>query len=535
MNDQPDTDDIPRAAVAPRRRWSLPLVWIIPLVAALIGGWVAVKAVLDQGPIITITFKTAEGLEAGQTKLKYKDVHIGVVHEIHLGPEHKSVIVTAELDKSARDLLAEDTRFWIVRARIAGGQVSGLGTLLSGSYISVDPGKSKKRSEHFVGLENQPIVTGDLPGKQYVLRAEELGSLDIGAPVFYRRIQVGSVVAYDLDPNGEGVELKVFVHAPYDKYVNANTRFWNASGIDLELNAEGLNVRTEGLSALVIGGIAFQTAPHVSQDQPPVPASTVFHLHAKRDIALQKSVTEVVPILLVFEDSVRGLAVGANVEFMGVPVGEVSAIGLQYDSIKNNFRSVVDIGFYPERLWEHVRGERPKTPAQRHALMQGLLERGLRAQLRSGNLLTGQLYVALDFFPDAAKVTMNWRQSPLELPTQRGDLQTLQKTIRSIAKRLDKLPLAEIGTELRKTLAQTAKLMEHMNRDVAPQVSATLESVQRAVTHAEQSMLNERAPLQQDTRDAMRELNRAAQSLRALTEYLERHPESLIRGKPEDK
>ena len=266
MNDQPDADDIPQATAAPRRRWSLPLVWIIPLVAALIGGWVAVKAVLEQGPTITITFKTAEGLEAGQTKLKYKDVNIGVVREIHLGPDLKSVVVTAELDKSARDLLAEDTRFWVVRARIAGGQVSGLGTLLSGSYISVDPGKAKKRSERFVGLENQPIVTSDLPGKQYILRAEELGSLDIGAPVFFRRIQVGSVVAYELDPDGQGVELKIFVHAPYDKYVNANTRFWNASGVDVALNTEGLSVRTEGLSALVIGGIAFQTPLHAALD-----------------------------------------------------------------------------------------------------------------------------------------------------------------------------------------------------------------------------------------------------------------------------
>ena len=533
MNDQPDTDDIPQATAAPRRRWSLPLVWIIPLVAALIGGWVAVKAVLEQGPTITITFKTAEGLEAGQTKLKYKDVNIGVVREIHLGPDLKSVVVTAELDKSARDLLAEDTRFWVVRARIAGGQVSGLGTLLSGSYISVDPGKAKKRSERFVGLENQPIVTSDLPGKQYILRAEELGSLDIGAPVFFRRIQVGSVVAYELDPDGQGVELKIFVHAPYDKYVNANTRFWNASGVDVALNTEGLSVRTEGLSALVIGGIAFQTPLHAALDQTPAPASGAFVLHAKRDIALQKPVTEVVDMLLVFEDSLRGLAPGAPMEFMGVPVGEVTALGLQYNSEHMTFRTLVDVSFYPERLWERVHGERP--PREQGAkIMQTLIDRGLRAQLRTGNLLTGQLYVALDYFPDAPKFVLNVGQRPLELPTQHGDLQELQKTVRTIAKRLEKLPLNEIGTELNKTLAQTALLMEQINKDVAPQAHATLESVQQAIDQAERSMLNGQAPLQQGAGEALRELSRAAQSLRALADYLERHPESLIRGKSED-
>lgn len=532
MSETPQNADIPEAATAPKSRWSFSVVWAVPVVAALIGGWVAVKTALDQGPTITIQFKTAEGLEAGQTKIKYKDVQVGVVKTIRVAPDRKSVIVTAELDKDTKDYLVDDTRFWVVRARVSGGQVSGLSTLLSGSYIGVDPGSSSQRREDFVGLEIQPIVTTNLPGKHFVLKAEELGSLDIGAPVFYRRIGVGSVVAYELDPDGEGVDLKIFVHAPYDKYVNSHTRFWNASGIDVALNSDGLHVRTEGLAAVISGGIAFQTPLYAPRKQPAVATASIFRLYATRNEALQRPVTQVQQWVMVFQDSVRGLSPGAPVEFMGVPVGEVSTISLQYDAVNKKFESVADVSFYPERLWERVRGPRPHNPEERLQLMQGLLDRGFRAQLRTGNLVTGQVYIALDIFPDAPKVAVNLMQVPLEVPTVKGDLRQFQDTLRLIAKRLEEVPLAEISKELNKTLTETAQLMATLNKDIAPEIRATLQSVQATVKDVQKSMATEDAPLQQDARETLRELGRAAKALRELAEYLERHPESLIRGKP---
>lgn len=537
MNETPDKDDIPEATVAPKTRRPLAAVWAVPIVAALIGGWIAVKAVLDQGPEITISFRSADGLQPGQTKIKYKDVDIGVVQTIKVAEDRKSVIVTAELDKDAKALLVEDTRFWVVRARISGGQVSGLGTLLSGSYIGMDPGKSKVEKKIFTGLEVQPVVTADLPGKHFILKAEELGSLDIGAPLFYRRIQVGSVVAYELDADGTGVALKAFVHAPYDKYVNQHTRFWNASGIDVALNAEGLHVRTQGLAAVIAGGIAFQTPLYAPQNAASAPADTVFELFDQRDAALKRPITQVQQWVLIFDDGVRGLSPGSPVEFMGVTVGEVSAVSLLHDANKQSFHAMVDVSFYPERLWERVRGPRPQTNEQRAALMQGLLDRGLRAQLRSGNLITGQLYIALDFFPDAAKnkTKIDFSRSPMEVPTVKGDMRQLQDTLRLIAKRLEEVPVAEIGKELNKTLSETSRLMESMNKDIAPEVRATLQSIQETLKGAQSSMLSDDAPLQQDLRETLRDLGEAAKSLRQLADYLERHPESLIRGKAEDK
>src|SRR3982751_4785822 len=203
---EPEILDIPEAAVARKRGWTVSLVWLIPAVALIIGAWLGVKAVLDRGPTITISFKTAEGLEAGKTKIKYKNVDIGEVTAVRVSKERlQGVIATAELAKETKPYLVEDVRFWIVRPRIAGGQVSGLGTLFSGSYINVDLGKSDKPRHEFVGLEIPPIVTGDIPGRQFVLHSKALGSLGIGSPVYYRQVEVGSVVAHELNKDGNGV------------------------------------------------------------------------------------------------------------------------------------------------------------------------------------------------------------------------------------------------------------------------------------------------------------------------------------------
>ena len=256
---RPDLPDIPEAVAVPKSRRSLQLVWVIPIVAALVGGWLAVKTILEQGPTITITFKTAEGLEAGKTKIKYKDVEIGVIHSVVLSKDLSRVIATADLVKEAEPYLVEDTNFWVVRPRISGGGVSGLGTLLGGSYVGTDIGKSKNKRHDFIGLEEPPVFAADVPGRHFVLRADTLGSLNIGEPVYFRKLQVGQVTAYELDKDGKGLTVKIFINAPYDQYVNPNTRFWNASGIDVTVDASGLRVNTESLVSILIGGIAFQT------------------------------------------------------------------------------------------------------------------------------------------------------------------------------------------------------------------------------------------------------------------------------------
>jgi paraquat-inducible protein B len=300
--------NLPEAKIKTSNNFSL--VWIIPIVAALIGGWLAYKGYTEQGPVITITFKTAEGIEAGKTKVKYKDVEIGQVEDIQISDDVSHVILTVELHREARAYLREDTRFWVVRARVAAGQVSGIGTIFSGAYIGIDPGHAPKTAHRFTGREVPPIVTMDEPGREFVLQAASLGSHDVGTPVYYRKIKAGQVIAYELDNDGEAVSLRIFIRQPYDAYVFKNTRFWDASGIDVSVGAEGIKVDTESIVSMMVGGIAFET-PENLESRPRATAEHVFTLYANREQSREKTYARKEQYLMYFAGSVRGLAVGA--------------------------------------------------------------------------------------------------------------------------------------------------------------------------------------------------------------------------------
>ncbi|WP_236026090.1 PqiB family protein [Geomonas azotofigens] len=539
MRQEPELFDIPEAAPERRKRLSLQLVWLIPIVAAVIGGTLVVKTYLRKGPTITISFKTGEGLEAGKTKVKYKDVEVGLVKDVAIAKDITHVVATIELKKEVTPYLVEDTKFWVVRPRVSGGGVSGLGTLMGGSYIGVDVGRSKKPQRGFVGLEVAPAVAMDVPGSRFQLHSADLGSLDIGSPVYFRRIQVGQVVSYQLDNDGSGVSFNVFVAAPYDKYVRANTRFWNASGVDVTMDAGGVKVETQSLASILIGGIAFQTFDE-SGAAPPTGANTAFTLFATRDEAMKNRDTISQNFVMTFKETVRGLSLGAPVDFRGLTVGEVSGIHVAHDARTKNVDMLVEMRIYPERLRSRVVGAAP-DPKQYRAILDEMVGHGLRAQLNSSNLLTGQLVVTLDFFPDAPNAKVNWAANPPLFPTTPGSLVQLQATLMQIAKKLEKLPLNEVVDDVRHTvqtlditLKDAGAMIRKVDKDLMPEMQTTLEEARKTLGAAKQT-LSADAPLQQDLRVTLRELGRTAQSLRVLTDYLERHPESLIRGKQEDK
>src|SRR5271156_1902413 len=281
----PDRDPplpaVPDSRAVPKKQTRLSLVWFIPIVAALVGVWVAVARIRSEGPNITIMFQSAEGLEAGKTKINYRGVDIGTITAIRLAEDHERVIATAQMTPKTEDFLVEDTRLWVVRPRISGANVTGLGTLISGAYIGIEIGSSKEPKRDFVALETPPVVTGNAPGRFFVLKTSDLGSLDTGTPIFFRRLQVGQVASYILDQDGKFFTIKIFVRDPYDQYVTVNTRFWQASGIDVSLSASGLSVQTQSVLSILIGGIAFETAA-TDQVLPPAEANAVFTLYSNR-------------------------------------------------------------------------------------------------------------------------------------------------------------------------------------------------------------------------------------------------------------
>jgi paraquat-inducible protein B len=556
MPESTGLDPLPQATVEPPKRARLSVIWIIPILAAVVAIGIAVQRIVTEGPTITVVFKSAEGIEAGKTFVKYKDVTIGHVTKVELADTYGNVEVTAKISKRAGGLMVEDAKFWVVEPRVTLSGISGLGTLLSGNYVGFQPGKSSTKQTRFTGLDVPPVIT-DQPGRRFVLKASTLGSLGIGSPIYYRQLQAGQVAAYALAADGKGIDITVFINTPYEKYVTPETRFWNASGIDVSVGAGGVNVRTEGLVALLAGGLAFD-APPFAAPAGPAAANTVFTLYSDRATAMKQPESISRVFVLHFTESLLGLSVGAPVTLLGLPAGEVTAVGLSVDPATMAFRPRVLITFFPERLLARVTA-RDQAAASimtegsdkvRLQLIRRIVEeQGLRAQLKTGNLLTGQLFVAFNYFPDAPKAKIDWTQDPLELPVVRSTIPDLEAKLTGILNKLDNLPLEAIGKELQKdltalgqTLDSTDKLVKRADSELVDVLKTTIEETRRAIASADKmltstdaTLVGKDAPVQQDLREALQEMVLAARSLRVLTDYLERHPESLIRGKTQEK
>ena len=522
---------LPRVSRKPKR--NLAWVWLIPIVAALVGLSIIWNSVSKQGPKISIVFESASGLEVGKTQIRYRDVVIGMVKAIRLSPKRDSVIVDAELSKDAAGLAHSGTRFWIVKPRVGLGGVSGLSTLFSGVYIETDTNdalNSKSNQTEFIGLEEPPPITSDRPGSKFKLRAPDLGSLGAGSPIFYRRIQVGMVTSYKLDRIGKFVDIDVFVDAPYDKYVNQSTRFWNESGIDVTLSSDGLQVNTQSLVSLIAGGISFAS---FGKNEEQVKSSDVFKLYDTKHMAELVPEGIAVPIHMRFDQPSRGLKVGANVEFQGVEIGVVNAVDLDFDPIKRKFFTHVAATLYPERLGTIYTDMKmvDRTPEEVAKSLAMLASRGMRAQLRSANILTGQLYIALADFPQVPKGGTYKTTLPFDVPTiAADDLDKLQQNLSSIMAKLEKIPFDSIGQELNETLKEFKVLTADLNKQVTPKLASTLVQVESSFKNLD-NMIAPGSPLPANIDAALEDIKRSLKSLRVLTDSLQLQPDSLIRGR----
>ena len=533
------------------------LVWLIPILTALIGGWLIVHSLTDRGPLVTITFRTADGIEVEKTRIKYKSLDIGLVEGVRFSKDFSRVEVRARLGKEAAHFLRRDTRFWVVRPTLSARGISGLGTLLSGAYIEIEPGQGAPQSL-FVGLESPPVVNADEAGKQITLMTRRLGSIDRGSLVHYQGIVAGEVLGYEMANDYRSVLIHAFVKPPFDRLVRSNTRFWSASGIDLSMGPDGMRVKTESLQALLFGGIAFDTPDPQDAGAEDI-TGLVFTLHDDQKTIQDQAYSSKVRFVLFFEDSVRGLTIGAPVEFKGIKVGSVIDLRLEYDEKKSAFRIPVVVELEPERIVE--RGDRMKK-APREAF-QALVKRGLRARLQTGNLLTGQLYVDLDMQPKTPiRLAAAGRIEP-ELPTVQGKIEQLTGSLTGILDKLDKVDFASIGAELQGTLkganaiangpkleasltdlaaslAGVRSIMKKVDSRAEP-ITANLEQALAAardtLEKAKSTMalvdgvLASDSPLQGNVIRLTQELADTAKSARALVDMLERDPQSLLFGK----
>jgi paraquat-inducible protein B len=544
----PPRPELPRPVIARRAHYSLWLVWLVPLVAVLVGVSLGVRSILSRGPVITIFFHNADGIEANKTHIKYKDVDLGTVRRVRLTPDHRQVEVTAELHGNAgvESMLVADTRFWVVRPRVGAAGVSGLNTLLSGAYIGMDAGRDASEKREFQGLEVQPAITADVPGREFTLFADDLGSLDIGSPIYFRRVPVGQVLAYAMTQDGHHIKFTIFVTAPYDRFVSTHSRFWHASGVDVDLGAQGLKVHTQSAVSVLAGGVAFQDLPDPDATTSPPEAAehATFTLYEQQADALKLPDSQGFDYRLLYASSVRGLAVGAPVEYRGLPIGEVTRIAVDGQGGAANPEPMiaVDIRVFPRRLptIDHS-GKEDITVADQRERLDPMVRRGFRAQLKSGSLLTGQLFVSLDFVKDAPSARIDWKASPPIMPTAPGGLDSLQETLTDLAKKLDAIPYDQLATDLHRdlgsldtTLKHVDGLVLHLDDGVVPEARKTLQDAQKAVDDLRKTLGTVDQTLGPQATGAINEVSKAAASLRGLAEYLERHPESLLKGKPED-
>jgi paraquat-inducible protein B len=506
-------------------------VWLVPLAAALLCLALLVPRLMQQGPEVDVSFLTAEGLEVGKTRVRYRDVEIGKLTGLQLSNDRTHVLAAVQLGASARRFATCGTRFWVVRPRIDTGGISGLATVISGPYIAADVGSSSRRCKEFAGLETPPLLTSGQDGRRFVLHTESLGSLNVGAPVYFRHVQVGQVIGYALAGDGAQVDIDVFVKAPYDRYVTAATQWWHASGIDLRLDSNGLKLDTQSVATILSGGVVFDL-PRSQVAQPQSADGTAFDLAANREDAIHRADDgPAAAVSLRFTQSVRGLSVGAPVDFHGVELGRVSAIDVDFNRSRGSFDMVVALNLYPYRLGQRYREAIGKGDSEAgRALLRQMVARGLRGQLRMGSVLTGQRYVALDFFPHVSAASIDTRRSPVELPTVPSTLDELQDQLASIVSKLDRVPFDQLGNNLNKALVNANTLFQQVNTELIPQARTTLTAATQSF-NAANATLQQDSPMQSDVHEALTELRRTLVSLNALSDYLERHPEAIVWGK----
>jgi len=377
---------LPEAHITPKPRISL--VWLIPLIAALIGGWLAYKYYSERGTMIVINFEQASGIEARKTPVKYKDVEVGIVQKVSLSPDLKTVRATVEIYNDMEANLGPDTQFWIVSPRVTLRGISGLQTLLSGINIGMEPGPAGDSKTEYAGLSQPPTVSIQSAGQAVVLNAERLGSLDIGSPVYYRQLEVGEVTGYRLNPDNQRVDVDIFIFAPYDEKIRTNTRFWNASGFELDVSTLGVTARMESLTSLLIGGISFET--NFQEVGYPLTGKSAFKLYKGYKQAYEDTTGHnKLNYVLYFEDSLHGLHEGSAIKYNGVKLGKVESIQLSQNSQNASIRTRVHAALYVDKL--SVKGSRLEA----EKLLQSLVEKGLRAQLTSDSLITGAQFIAL--------------------------------------------------------------------------------------------------------------------------------------------
>jgi paraquat-inducible protein B len=510
-------------------------IWLIPVVAAGLVAYLGYSSFANRGPTVTLILASAEGLTVDETKVEHKAVTLGTVEGITLAKDLKSVIVKVRMVGGTKEILTDHARFWVVRPRLSAGSLTGIETLVSGAYIEVDPGEpGGTKQEEFTALTQPPGRESDEPGHVFVLKAKQLGTLSAGSPLYYRDVEVGEVLGYDLGDGLGPVTLRIFVREPFDKFVHPQTRFWNASGLSVTMGAEGLHVELESVQTLLSGGIAFET-PRENENDIPAAESATFDLFADKASADSAFYRENIHYVSYFQTSVQGLARGSPVQLSGVQVGSVTDVGLVYDHDQQGMIARVAFDLQPERILARKGQNSAAVPDE---VRRAFSEPGMRVVLESSSLLTGAKDLSIVYARGAVPGDLPREGDALVLPSQGGGIDGLTASLAEVAAKVDKIPFEQIGTNANAALLSIQHLATHIDAQATPALARVPEIEQEVSEAAKNASLSlgstgygQSSEFQHNIERLLSQVNDAARSFRVLADYLDRHPEALLRGR----
>lgn len=554
-----------QAPFATSRKIKFSLVWVVPILVAILAIYLGWKAIANSGPTITVSFEAADGIVSGQTQVKSKSVVLGTVKSVSLSKDMSHVDVQIAMTSRAAPIVTSNARFWVVRPRFNGASISGLETLISGAYITLDPGDYKvgRRQRYFVGLEAPPGVRSGQPGTSYVLATDNLGSLGEGAPIFYRDTVAGEVLSYDMPAGGVGpILLHIFIKKPYDTYLRPNSAFWNVSGIKFGFGATGLNVELQSIQALMSGGVAFDELdrPAVATKAPSkdvvVPANTKFNLYSDKDAAENSRYSDNVPLVTYVASSVKGLGKGSRVTLFGLQIGTVKDVALIIDRKAKQTRAKITMDIQPNRVFAF---SKKYDSATLGLITKSLVANGMKASVASDNFLFGSSLISLNFVDSKTPIVPQMEGDALVIPSQAGGMDGIMASMSTVASKIAAMPLDQMGQNLNNLLAHTDDKLN--SPDVAKTLKAMRQTMQN-MSDLSKKLNNGATPLLKQLPEMSRQLDNTlqnankllasyggntdfhrnlqgmivqlsetARSLRFLSDFMTQHPSALITGR----
>lgn len=465
------------------RRFSI--LWLLPILALITGLYLVRVRLNTLGPNIQIELQNAAGIEVNRTKIRFRSVDIGTVSSINFTEDLKKVIINAQMTRNAIPLLRKDAKFWVVRPQISISGITGLDTLISGSFIAIDPGVSTEKSKYFTGLEKPPLIDTNDIGIRVRLVTNSAKGLYSGSPVYYRGIKVGQIETVQFSNEFDRIYLEAFINRPYDSLINSNSKFWNVSGVDIKLSANGAEISMESLETLALGGITFSTPISFDSEERHLDENTLFTLYeSEKDIHQTISYKKQYYVLY-FGDSIRGLETGANVEFDGIDIGQVIDIRLIYDEKKEQAILPVLIEVEPDRIARVNRQGNLEPKEDSAQIFDNLVSKGLKASLETGNLITGSKFVRLSMYPrePEGKLTTDSYSNYSIMPTRNTGLTKLTEDISIIVERVKKLPFDKLFAKAESALSSIDQAVSQKEiQNIGASINHTLAQFEQALT-----------------------------------------------------